>query len=84
VAAIVSDISGTDKFHCSTFPETWFKVDVKEALLPNVPLMYPYEANDQNVVKDVVGGNALWEERLIRKCSKNFFDSKLLIKIQCE
>jgi hypothetical protein len=40
---------------------------VKEALAPNVPLMYPHDASDQNVVNDAVGSNALWDERLIRK-----------------
>jgi hypothetical protein len=66
-AGVISGISRIDKFHDSTFSESWFKVDVKEALAPNVPLMYPHDASDQNVVNDAVGSNALWDERLIRK-----------------
>ena len=66
-AAVVSGIGGVDKFHSSTFPETWFKVDIKEALSPSIPLLYPNEAADQSVVKDAVGSNALWDERLMKK-----------------
>jgi hypothetical protein len=66
-ATVVSGIGGVDKFHGSTFPESWYKVDVKEVLSPNVPLLYPHETGDQNVLKDVVGSNALWDERLIKK-----------------
>jgi hypothetical protein len=64
---VISGIGGVDKFHGSTFPETWFKIDVKEALLSNAPLLYPHSEGDQNIVKDAVGGNVLWDSRLLRK-----------------
>jgi hypothetical protein len=35
--------------------------------MANVTLMYPHEPTDQSVVKDVMGGNALWEEKFIRR-----------------
>ena len=66
-AAVVSGIGGVDKYHGSTVPESWFKVDVKEALSPNIPLLYPNEAAEQSVVKDAVGSNALWDSRFIKK-----------------
>ena len=65
--AVVSGISGVEKFHCSTFPKSWFKVDVKEGLSSNVPLLYPNEAAEQTILKDTVGSNALWDERFIKK-----------------
>jgi hypothetical protein len=66
-AAVVSGIGGVDKYHGSTFPESWFKVDVKEALSPGIPLLYPNKAAEQTVLKDAVGSNALWDERFIKK-----------------
>ena len=67
VVVVVSGIGCIDKFHGSAFLKTWFKVDVKEALYLNVPLLYPLKASDQNVFKDAMGSNTLWDERLIRK-----------------
>jgi hypothetical protein len=40
-------------------PNSWFKVDVREALMPEVALMFPNEATNQEKVKDVVGSNAI-------------------------
>jgi hypothetical protein len=43
------------------------KVDVKEVMSPNANLMYPNKAANQHVVKDVVGGNTLWNEKFVRR-----------------
>jgi hypothetical protein len=43
------------------------KVDVKEVMSPNADLMYPNEDADQHLVKDVMGGNTLWDEKFIRR-----------------
>jgi hypothetical protein len=64
---VVSGFGGIDKFHFNTVPESWLKVDVKEVMSPNADMMYPNEATDQHVVKDVVGGNTLWDEKFIKR-----------------
>jgi hypothetical protein len=63
---VVSGFGGIDKFHGNTIPESWIKVDVKEVVCPNAELMYPHEPGDQQQLKDVIGGNALWDEQCIR------------------
>jgi hypothetical protein len=64
---VVSGFGGIDKFHFNTIPKSWLKVDVKEVMSSNIDLMYPNEAANQHVVKDVVGGNTLWDEKFIRR-----------------
>jgi hypothetical protein len=64
---VVSGLGGIDKFHFNIIPESWLKVDVKEVMSPNAELMYPHEPADQSVVRDVVGGNTLWDEKFIRR-----------------
>jgi hypothetical protein len=61
----VSGIGGIDKFHFNTISESWLKVDVKEVMSPNADLMYPNEDANQRLMKDVMGGNALWDEKFI-------------------
>jgi hypothetical protein len=67
VVGVVSGFRGIDKFHFNTIPESWLKVDVKEVMSPNTDLMYSNEDADQHLVKDVVGGNTLWDEKFIRR-----------------
>ena len=62
----ISGISREYKFHFRDIPEKWFKVDVREAHYPNVPLMFPYEDADQLVMKDVLNGNTIWDGRLMK------------------
>jgi hypothetical protein len=64
---VVSGFGGIDKFHFQTIPEPWLKVNVKEVVCPNAALMYPHEPTDQIVLKDVMGGNAIWEEKFVRR-----------------
>jgi hypothetical protein len=70
----VSGFGGIDKFHFNIIPESWLKVDVKEVMSPNAEvmspnaeLMYPHKPADQSIVRDVVGGNTLWDEKFIRR-----------------
>jgi hypothetical protein len=67
VVGVVSGFGRIDKFHFQTIPESWLKVDVKEVVCPNIALMYPHEPADQIVLKDVMGGNAIWEEKFVRR-----------------
>jgi hypothetical protein len=64
---VVSGFGGIDKFHFKTIPDSWLKVDVKEVVYPNAALMYPHKAVDQIVLKDVLGGNSLWEEKYVKR-----------------
>jgi hypothetical protein len=64
---IVSGFGRIDKFHFNTIPESWLKVDVKEVVSPNADLMYPNENANQHLLKDVVGGNTVWDEKFIRR-----------------
>jgi hypothetical protein len=57
VVGIVSGFGGIDKFYFNTIPKSWLKVD----------LMYTNEAVFQHLVKEVVGGNTLWDENFIRR-----------------
>jgi hypothetical protein len=67
VVGIVSGFGGIDKFYFNTIPKSWLKVDVKEVMSSNVDLMYTNEAVFQHLVKEVVGGNTLWDENFIRR-----------------
>jgi hypothetical protein len=64
---VVSGFGGIDKFHFQTILDSWLKVDVKEVVCPNAALMYPREPADQIVLKDVMGRNAIWEEKFVRR-----------------
>jgi hypothetical protein len=64
----ISDFGGEHKFHFIPIPETWFKVDVRVALVGDVALMFPNEDAEQMKVKDVVGSSAIWDLRYI-KCT---------------
>lgn len=55
----ISDIRGVDRFHFFSIPASWFKIDVKEVLQPNVLLMFEKMDADQRVIKDVLGGNTM-------------------------
>ena len=66
---VVSGVGGIDKFHFMLIPENWFKIDVREVLQPNVPLMYPKKNADQGKLKDVQGGNAIWDREYMKVAS---------------
>ena len=62
----ISGLGGVDMFHFLIIPKSWCKIDVKEVLQPNVPLMFPKEDADQSVVKDVKGGNTIWNSECLQ------------------
>lgn len=62
----ISGIGGVDKFHCMEIPNSWYRVDVLSVLHPNLPLMFPKAEADQHVLRDVQGGNVIWDSKYIR------------------
>jgi hypothetical protein len=59
-------MSGKHKFHFKDIPDGFFKVDVREALLPNVAFMVPNVDAKQEKLKDAVRTSALWLEKCIQ------------------
>jgi hypothetical protein len=49
-------------------PDGWLKVDVQEALMPNVSLMMENREAEQEKVKDAVGSCVLWNQKYM-KCT---------------
>jgi hypothetical protein len=66
VSGKISGRWGVDKFHGSPILEFMLKVDIVVAHVPNIPLMHPHEANDQALVRDVVGTCTLWNWRYVK------------------
>ena len=65
----VGNISGLPKkhkFHFTDIPEMWLKVDVREILQKGVALMFPFDADDQNVINDVRGTSTLWDQKYLK------------------
>jgi hypothetical protein len=63
----VNKFGGIDTFHFRPIPDAWLKVDVKDVTTPNAALIYPNEDVEQHQLKDVLGGNTLWDERFIKR-----------------
>jgi hypothetical protein len=68
VCGTVSGISGQHRFHFVEIPDSWLKVDVQEALMPNVSLMMENREAEQEKVKDAVGSCVLWNQKYM-KCT---------------
>jgi hypothetical protein len=64
----ICSFGGEHKFHFTPILETWFKFDVRVALVGDVALMFPNEDAEQMKVKDVVGFSAIWDSWYI-KCA---------------
>jgi hypothetical protein len=62
----ISGIGGMHKFHFHAIPDGWFKVDVQEALMPNVALMFSNDAANQNKIVDIVNGNGIWNQKYVK------------------
>jgi hypothetical protein len=62
----ISGVEGVDKFHFKVIPQFCYKVDVTTAHMGDMKLAYPNEDGDQWLVKNVVGGSTLWNERSLR------------------
>jgi hypothetical protein len=65
----VSGISGEHKFHFMDILDGWIKVDVHEALAPNVQLMMENRDDEQEKVKDAVGSLVLWNKKYMKSTS---------------
>lgn len=62
----ISGIGGEQKFHFKEFMEKWFKVEMREALLPETAFMHPNEDADQHIVEDVVKIAIIWDQKHIK------------------
>ena len=43
----ISGLGGVDMFHCLPIPRSWYRIDVKQVLQPNVPLMFENKDAEQ-------------------------------------
>lgn len=57
---------GTEVWHGKPIPGGYVRVDITHIMAPDITLMVPLPAADQWKVKDVLGSNALWEEKCVR------------------
>jgi hypothetical protein len=64
----VRDGQWQHRFHFVEIPDSWLKVDVQEALMPNVSLMMENREAEQEKVKDAVGSCVLWNQKYM-KCT---------------
>ncbi len=62
----LSGLCGVDKFHGCVIPSFYMKVDVVVIHMANIPLMHPHEADDQVVVRDVIGISTLWNWKYVK------------------
>ena len=62
----ISGLMGKHKFHFTDISEMWFKIDVWKILQKGVALMFPFDADDQNVIDDVRGTSTLWDQKYLK------------------
>ena len=62
----ISSLGGVDIFHCLPIPSSWYRIDVMQVLQTNVPLMFENKDAEQFVLKDVKGGNTIWDSKYIQ------------------
>jgi hypothetical protein len=62
----VSGFTGEHRFYFLEILDGWMKVDVQEALAPNVVLMMENWDAEQEKVKDVVGSSVLWNTKYVK------------------
>jgi diadenosine tetraphosphate (Ap4A) HIT family hydrolase len=52
----ISGIGRVHKFHFHVIPDGWLKLDVQEALMSDVALMFSNDTVDQNKIGDIANG----------------------------
>lgn len=57
----ISSFDREHKFHFNTFPDTWYKVDVQEALGPSVNFIFQILNAEEKKMKDAVETSAVWD-----------------------
>ena len=62
----ISSIGRVHKFHFNAIPNGWFKVDVQEAFMPNVALIFPNDDVDQNKIGEIVNKNEIWNQKYVK------------------
>jgi len=65
-SGVINGVGRQHKFHFVTIPKSCYRVDVKEAIWPQVSLMFPNLDDKMTKVKDIVGSAALWEVKFIK------------------
>jgi hypothetical protein len=69
VTGTISGVGVEAKFHFVDILDKLFKIEIREALLPETALMYINEPADQYLVGDFVGIASIWDQRYIKKAS---------------
>jgi hypothetical protein len=69
VTGTISGVGVEAKFHFVDILDKLFKIEIREALLPETALMYVNEPADQYLVGDFVGIASIWDQRYIKKAS---------------
>ena len=64
----VTGLPGEDRFHCVMIESPWVRVSIKVVYCGDVALPVPNKEEKQLCLRDVLGMNALWNARLLRKC----------------
>lgn len=59
----ISGVWGVDKFHFKEIPQFCYKVDITHTLIDDAPLMHPHAGGDQFLIRDVIGGSVLWNQK---------------------
>jgi hypothetical protein len=62
----ISSIGRVHKFHFHVIPGGWMKIDVQEALMPDVALMFPNDATNQKKIGDIVNSNRIWNLKYVK------------------
>ncbi len=62
----INELWGINKFHGLLIPIFFIKVNVAIAHVVDVLLMHTHEANDQFLMKDVVGTFTLWNWKYVK------------------
>jgi hypothetical protein len=77
----ISGLWGIDKFHGLPIPKFWIKIDIAIAHVVDVPLMHTHEADDQFLMKDVVGTSTLWNWKYVKIDNVNYNDRVLFYNV---
>jgi len=62
----VSGLYGSHKFHGAEIPSSWLKVDIHEALLPEVALMFPSAAVDMPLIEHATESPTIWDQKYVK------------------
>lgn len=64
---------GVEKFHGTTIPYFWFKIDVATTHMHEIPLMHLHEVGEETRMGDVVGTCSLVDLEVCENCKLTNF-----------